>query len=221
VKSKQKFCNLKSDMLINLLRILLIVGLLLNLSGYGLAEDLQRHVYREAKTGILLPSNLGPLRYQGVVEYKDYNNPELGVSIRYAMLDKSPARADIFLYDLGLKNLGTGILKPVVGLHFDALNDDVFDMEKTGRYMSVTRTSMSSTALIIPSGKLPALTAQFRFKQPAGPDVIYEGFQLSELILTTYKDSFLKIRFSYPEEEKDKYKKVFTQFLSDLGKCLK
>jgi hypothetical protein len=56
---------------------LLILGSLVN----GVfAGNPQAIAFSEPKTGIILPGNLGPLKSLGV---KHYENPELGVCIRY------------------------------------------------------------------------------------------------------------------------------------------
>ena len=106
---------------------LLILGSLVN---GGFAGNPPAIAYREPKTGITLPGNLGPLKYLGV---KQYENPELGVCIRYA--GEGLIKADIFIYDLGKKNLGTGLQSPALTAHFDQVKGDLSSMEKMGSAM--------------------------------------------------------------------------------------
>jgi hypothetical protein len=81
---------------------LLILGSLVN----GVfAGNPQAMAYSEPNTGITLPGNLGPLKYLGV---KQYENPELGVCIRYG--GEGLIKADIFIYDLGKKIWGPALV---------------------------------------------------------------------------------------------------------------
>ena len=72
-------------------------------SGVGAASP-EAIASGEPKTGITLPGNGGPLKYQGV---KHHDNPAWGVCIRWA--GEGLIKADRFIYDLGREKLRTGL----------------------------------------------------------------------------------------------------------------
>jgi hypothetical protein len=171
--------------------------------------------YREPNTGITLPGKLGPLPYLGV---KEYEKPGLGVCIRYGEPDL--IKADIFIYDLGEKNLGSGLKSPAVTRHFDQVKGDIYAMEKMGRYKDLDQVSAQEIAIPTPRGKIPALSAIFTFSQTEGPGTAYTETRVSHLILTAYQDSFIKIRFTYPQNQKERGGSALKQFIQDLGSRL-
>jgi hypothetical protein len=201
-------------------RILLVVKaflslcLTLGLVGLALAQDPQTAPLVEPKTGIAFPQALGPLKRMGL---KHYGSPDLGVSCRYAA--RPLPIADIYLYDNGVKDLGTG-LNQMVRLHFEQVQDEIFFMEKSGYYRSVKKVSEGETGLANGARKLPALVAVFTYRQPPGKGVAYTGVRTSYVYLTTYKGQFLKIRFTYPKNQENRGHKALQQFLADLGKIL-
>ena len=113
-------------------------------------------------------------------------------------------KADIFIYDLGKKNLGTGLQSPALTRHFDQVKGDLHAMEKMGRYQSVEQVSEEEIAMQTPRGRIPALSAMFTYSQTAGPGTAFTGKRVSHLILTAYRESFLKIRFTYPQGQKER-----------------
>jgi hypothetical protein len=190
----------------------LILGSLVN----GVfAGNPQAIAFSEPKTGITLPGTLGPLKYLGV---KHYENPALGVCIRYG--GEGLIKADIFIYDLGEKDLGTGLQSPALKTHFDQVKGDIATMEKMGRYKSLDRVSEQEIAMQTPHGRIPALSAVFTYSQTEGPGTAFTGQRISHLILTAYRDSFLKIRFTYPQNQKERGALAFKQFIDDLGRHL-
>jgi hypothetical protein len=64
------------------------------------------------------------------------------------------------------------------------------------------------------------LSAVFTYSQTEGPGTAYTGMRVSHLVLTAYRDSFLKVRFTYPQNAKARGDLAFQQFLADLGRCL-
>jgi hypothetical protein len=65
------------------------------------------------------------------------------------------------------------------------------------------------------------LQARISYSQLPAPQVFYTGPQISNLYLTAYKDYFLKIRLSYPDDpRRAEHEKAQEQFLEDLGKIL-
>lgn len=169
-----------------------------------------------AQSGMALPANIGPLKLAGT---KKYDQPGLGVVYRYT--GEPTVKGDVFIYDLDLKNLGRGLKSPQVKAHFEQVKADIYNMGKKGDYLSIVKVSEGETGLTTPAGKIPVLTATFTYSQKPGPNVAYAGTRVSHLLLTAYQDSFVKIRFTYPEAQKAQGDQVWRQFLADFGKNLK
>ena len=197
--------------------LLALLGLLIvvSLAGSAFPGDPPAIAYGEPKTGITFPVNLGPFQYLGV---KQYETPELGVCIRYG--DKGLIKADIFIYDLGKKDLGRGLQSPAVTRHFHQVKGDIYTMEKMGRYQDLDQVSAQVIAIPTPRGQIPALSAIFTYGQTEGPGTASTETRVSHLILTAYQDAFLKIRFTYPQQQKAQGDSAFKKFMQDLGSRL-
>ena len=191
---------------------LLILGSLVN---GGFAGNPPAVAFSEPQTGISFPGHLGPLRYLGV---RHYENPALGICIRYG--EEGLIKADIFIYDLGKKNLGTGLQSPALATHFDQVKGDLSTLEKMGRYKSLGQVSEQKIVIQTPQGRIPALSARFTYSQTAGPGTAFTGQRVSHLVLTAYRESFLKIRFTYPQDQKERGAMAFKQFIDGLGRHL-
>jgi hypothetical protein len=114
-------------------RTLLSLLMLLSLVSSTVAGNPPATPYSDSKTGIALPAHLGPLTYLGVTHYEQ---SALGVSVRYEA--EGLIKADIFIYDLGKTNLGTGLKSPAVPSHFQQVKGDIYTAEKMGRYTSLS-----------------------------------------------------------------------------------
>ena len=139
-----------------MLRTLLSLLLVGSLASTGFPGTPPAIAYREPNTGITLPGKLGPLTYVGV---KEYEKPGLGVCIRYGETDL--IKADIFIYDLGEKNLGRGLQSPAVARHFEQVKGDIYALEKMGQYKDLEQISAQGIAIPTPGGEIPALSAIF------------------------------------------------------------
>jgi hypothetical protein len=191
---------------------LLLVG---SLAGPAFPGAPPAVAYREPNTGLTLPGKLGPLTYVGV---KEYERPGLGVCIRYGGQDQ--VKADIFIYDLGEKNLGRGLQSPAVTRQFAQAKGDISAMERLGRYKDLEQVSAQEIAIPTPRGKILALSAVFTFRLTEGPDPADREPRVSHLILTAYQDSFIKIRFTYPQNPPGREDRALGQFIEDLGRRL-
>ena len=200
-----------------MLRVFLSLWVMFTLSGSALAQEKQASPHLDPQTGISLPASLGSLKRAGV---KKYDQPELGIGYRY---EAAPLiKGDIFIYNLGLKNLGTGLNSRDVRPQFDQAKNDISALEKMGRYRGVNKVSEGEIPLGSPPLKIPTLSAVFTYSQAPEPGVVvYAGVRVSHLLLTAYKDYFIKIRFTYPEKDKSQGEKALQQFLADFGKTLK
>jgi len=198
-----------------LIKIFLALWLLSGLAIPAAAQESPGTPAIEPRTGITFPQTLGPLARMGM---KKYDLPELGVSYRYA--GKPLPIADIYIYDNGLKDLGTGLTQ-AVRTHFEEVKSEILLLGKSGNYRDVKKVSEGETYLPPGNPRLPALSATFTFSIPPGKGVAYAGVRTSHILLTAYQGQFLKIQFTYPQDQEKEGKKAWQQFLTAFGKVLK
>ena len=203
-----------------LCRFLILLLCLPILPSPGFSQGTSPATYQHSATGISFPARLGPLTYRGNVDYAKQGRADLGVAVRYGLAG-APVWADIYLYDLGRKNLGTGLDSPEVQKAFMGAVQDIFGMEKQGVYKSVQKTEEGKFALNTQSGRLNMLWAHFTYERLPGPQISSPGPLISDLYLTAYKDQFLKIRFTSPAAMQDRHQEALQKFLVDFGKVLK
>jgi hypothetical protein len=198
-----------------MLKTLLSLCLICSLISPAAAQQRTASPGADSRSVISPPAAIGSLQRTGIHKYDE---PGLGVAYRYQ--GQPQVKMDIFIYDYGLKNLGTGIKSPQIKDHFEQVKKEVFLLEKKGRYQSVVKAAEGETALAAPAGKIPALTATFTFIQ-VGKDTAYSGTRISHVLLLAYKNSFVKVRFTYPQAQKAKGDQAWKQFLADFGNHLK
>ena len=194
--------------------------LALGLAGLLLASSLgwsqEAPPFQEPKTGVAFPGSLGPLKLMGV---KRYQPAGLGLSVGY--MAPGPMKADIYLYDADLKNLGTGLGSPQVHSQFGMAKEEIFMMGQRGHYRSVQLLTEDKADLATPAVPLPMLRAVFTYSQAPQSGDGQEIPRVSYLLVTAYRDSFLKIRFTFPESQKEQGEQALKQFLAELGQNLK
>ena len=196
--------------------LLAVLALAVGAGNLHAAEDLSLP-HREPNTGIVFPKVLGSLEGGSV---STYDKPEMGVSVRYA----APGffKADVYVYNAGMKNLGTGIKAEAVRPHFTELQDVLSIMEKRGRYKDVKKLNEQETTLVAGAEKIPALMASYEYSEAADNQTgEYAGKRVSYILVTAYKDNFLKLRFTFPEKDKEKGEELLKKLQADLGGLLK
>jgi hypothetical protein len=185
----------------------------------GFSQGTAPATYQHSATGISFPARLGALTYRGNVDYAKQGRADLGVAVRYGLAG-APVWADIYVYDLGRKNLGTGLDSPDVQKAFNGAVQDIFALEKQKVYKSVQKTEEGKFALTTQSGRLNMLWAHFTYERLPGPQISHPGPLISELYLTAYRNQFLKIRFTSPAEMQERHQEALQKFLGDFGKIL-
>ena len=125
-----------------MLKSFLSLILLFGLFTPSWAQERQATALVNHQTNISLPESLGPLKRVGSQKYDQH---QLGIVYRY--MTEPLIRGDIFIYDLGKKNLGTGINSPEMRPHFEQVKNDIYLLEKRGYYRSVKKVSEGKTAL--------------------------------------------------------------------------
>jgi hypothetical protein len=185
-------------------------------AGPAVGQQKESGPYVEPQTGVAFPDALGPLKRE---QAHKYDRPELGVSIRYT--GAGPIKADVYVYDLGRTGLGRGTRSPAVKDAFQQAQGALFLMEKRRYYQDVKKLSEDKTALDTPSGKLAMLRAAFQYRQARRAGVDDQRLRTSYLLLTAYKDKYLKVRFTYVDQKDTKGEEALNAFLTALGKALR
>jgi hypothetical protein len=202
-------------------RALMVLGLAIAVSaclGAESAPPEEMKPYVEPKTGVTFPLKVGPLELKKTVTF---DKPGLGVAIRYGQTEPVFVKADIYIYDLGRANLGTGIGNKAVQAAFEGARADIQTMVDRGQYAALKPLPARPVSLKVGGKPLPMLTASYEFAVNPPPGSAADAeVQVSHLLVTAFKDQFLKIRFSYPKEGKAEGDKAFKQFLDALGPVL-
>ena len=192
----------------NVVWIILLTGLLIPVRAGGSG--------REGPPPLAFPPSLGTLTY---VDRKTYEQPELGYSVRYA--GRKGFKADIYVYDLGMKDLGTGEAGAVVLEHQEMVIHNVFTMQKNGVYRGVQVVEQEELSWATARGVMPLQHALIEYSQ-----VRTENSQetetpvVSHVLLTTFQGHFLKIRFTYSKSERIQGAAALRLFLQDFGELL-
>lgn len=141
-----------------------------------------------------VPKKVGTLHYQ---EATIFDDPRMGAQLRYGSRDGT--KADIYLYDLGLKDIPNNITSPRVTEFFQGSCGDVMAMAERGILLDLE--VKASQYLHIPdNAPIPMyLWAAFYYRQAPGPRTDYEGMRYSHLALRTDKGYINKVRYTYPD----------------------
>lgn len=160
---------------------------------------------KEPATGIVFPSELGVWIRTGHKEYGD----GFGVSFGYKF---EGAAATIYVYNLTLKNIPTGIGSAVVKEHFEQARTGIADYYKES---GSAKLELSNEVRVGTSAESPkALRAVFTIE--------HKGSELaSHLYLTGYKNQFFKVRLSCPKRDEKALQPAIEKLLNEIGKLLK
>jgi len=151
-----------------------------------------------------------------------YDQPGLGVSVRYEAREPVYVRADVYIFDLGRNDIGHGAKSEAVKAAFDGARADIVNMEKAGHYRDVKPQQQKPVSLTVGGKPLPMLAATYEFVILPGPGASGgEIGAVSHLLVTGYMGKFLKVRFTYPKTAKDKCAEMLKGFLAALGGVLK
>ena len=184
------------------LRTSTVLLIALAMSGSALGQEQAAPPYREPVTGIAFPAKLAAFRKSGIREYED---PMMRVRARYR--GPGMAQADVYIYTLGLKGIGTGIRSPKVKAHFEAVKGAI---AKCTAYKAVVQKSEQERVIKTPKREVPALCACFEYTECSMPRV-------SHVLVTAYKDNFLKVVYVFPKQKQKGAEEALEGFLSALG----
>ncbi len=195
-----------------------VVGVLLATSGCTGPATQPAKPFVEPQTGITFPAALGPLALKNT---GTFDKPELGVEIMYQAAGDAPqARAHIFVYDLGKKNLAAGIGSDDAKAAFEQAKGDIAAMEKSGRYKDLKTVSEKPYTLKAGDKTVPMLSATYQYTFVPDPTRGGEPRAVtSHLFLTVYKGQFLKVRLIAFDAAKDEA--LVKGVMTALGEAIK
>ncbi len=162
---------------------------------------------------IQFPEKLGPLEFIG---RQIYNSKTLGVSFRYQkrFSDSSILKADIYIYDLGLTSVPHGIKSKAIKDNFKWSADGIRYAAKNGSYTNLKEISRKVYNVKLDDKKtLPFIIGNYNYIERGIP-------KASCLLVTGFRDNFLKIRFTFPKKYIKQGASDLKKFLNDLGKVL-
>ena len=140
------------------------------------------------------------------------DHPGLGVGILYRSSDPA-IYADFYIYNLGIKSIPDGSNTKEIHDQWKQAEDDIYTLEKQGKYLSVKKLYEASALLGMDRNAPTALRADFSYTSNGTK-------KLSYLYLLGYKKNFIKIRFTFPETLKKEGEKVMWDFTTAFGKMI-
>lgn len=159
-----------------------------------------------------LPTRLAGLDFEGVHYYPQ---PGMGVSVRYG--GPGVAKADAYLYDLGLTDVPTDLKSERVVEWFREACGGVFEAARRGVYSDLEVRASQFLHLPADAPEPFALWASFVYAQAPAPGVGYTGKRVSNLALRTDHGQINKVRYTYPDpgagEAADAALAAFLRFL--------
>jgi hypothetical protein len=174
--------------------------------------------YREAQSEIVFPVSMAGLKRNQVEKFKE---AAWGVAIRYH--GEPHIKVDVIIYDGGTQEIGSGTKSETVQTHFKGLAANLHEMERRGIYKGVKEISSGEEQFATPHGDISFLHDCHTFSQLqfGRPDDAYEGLRRSHTYLAGYKDKFVKVRYTYPDEERKTCDKTLEKFMSELAGLMK
>lgn len=167
----------------------------------------------ELQTGIPFPDRLASMTREA--ELTKYSTRAMGYGVRYNGPDRM--KADVYVYDGGFKSLGTGQIGEAVRAHWEECKDAIFTFEKRGRYRAVKHLGDEQITLEAGSHRLPMLHSKFQYSEVRTNEDLHRR---SHILLTTYKDTYLKIRLTYFVGNAAEGERIRQALLDDLGRVL-
>jgi hypothetical protein len=168
---------------------------------------------KDQNLNIEFPDKIGSLKFQSKHQYDE---PGLGYSLRYQ--DDQLFKVDIYIYDKGRSDIGTGINTTPVKKEFEAVLQVFPLMEERGQYSDVTKIKKGITST---KNGAQFRWARFKYKQTAAKNVSYTGWRISDTYLVAKSGQLVKVRLTLKEDDFTKRKAEITKFIDHLARILK
>ena len=147
-----------------------------------------------------------------------YDKSELGFSARYK-LKKDEEKFDIYLYDLGNNDLGTGLGEKVKN-EYDNVFIQIQKMVNLGYYSDMIEPEGGTGTIELDENTVDFLWGWTKYKQTEKRSDISKVTSLetrsSFVFLTAYEGRFLKIRYTTVDSRKRDSLKTFMDILNDF-----
>lgn len=152
------------------------------------------------------PKEIAGLTLEKVTDFEK-SDPGGGTGWSY----RSPsAKADIYLYTLGIPSVPSDLDAPLLSEHMLSLIESLYIVEQRGYYSQVQTVLKGEKTAI---GQIPVWHAELTYTEEGIPRV-------SHIYLGAIKGEFFKIRYTYLASGKENEEKRLNEFLQGLGKVL-
>jgi hypothetical protein len=181
-----------------------------------LAQD--NDVYAEKATGLQFAKEIGGLTRGNVTDYAEKKRPDLGVGINYQLVSegKQLMSIDIYIYDLGQKEIPEGVDGDLLKKMFEQSKQDIIGKQGPGGYFAVKHIADGRAGLGAAKGAPPALKSEFELTLKEGSPL-----RSSFVYLLGHKKNFIKIRVSYLAESKKACEPELQKALAEIGRQIK
>ena len=167
--------------------------------------------YTHADSQLVLPDILGGMPRVSAYNY-EARRPGLGVSIKYAV--QAPVIfADIYVFNGGRPLIPEGTSDPLVEQMFTSAIGEIRGMGELGRYGNVSLIDADSITLGDKPGARRVLRARFSYTLNGG-DVYSHVYALA------VHNHFVKLRFTYRQDQATEAVPVLAGVLRDLGRVV-
>jgi hypothetical protein len=167
--------------------------------------------YTDPASRLVLPETLGGLPRVSAYDYES-RRAGLGVSFKYQM--KSPTIfADVYVFNGGRALIPEGIDDPAVTGMIDSAIGEIRAMGEMGRYEGVEMIGSDSIPLGDAPGARRALRARFAY-------TLAEGKVYSHVYGLAVHNHFVKLRFTYRQDQSAEALPVLGAVLQDLGRIV-
>jgi hypothetical protein len=182
----------------SMLRVMLLVVAMLGLAGGAIAQGQPQPAPpqrvpapdRHAGTGLSFPPQIAGATKYGSTDYgKTAGKPELGYGWNYRIGDQ--LIATVYVYDLSIRSIPDGPASPVVQQQFQTSLQEIYQLAKYNRYEDI-KTAKGPTDCTFGSIVFRCITLSALRSADRKP--IY-----SALMLTGYRNNFLKLRLDWLE----------------------
>jgi hypothetical protein len=157
---------------------------------FALADANDAGPFVDKATGLVFPPELGAYKRGPITSYPD---PKLGVKVEYI----GPGKADVFVYDMGLQEIPTGVDSQAV--------EEAFQQSLRGMTRLVSSPPASDGKKIIestPEVKTDGKVAKLRLAVFTWQLATRDGPRLmsTHVIVTGFKNHFVKLLYTHPGE---------------------
>ncbi|HEY4371062.1 MAG TPA: hypothetical protein VGN52_03915 [Burkholderiales bacterium] len=167
--------------------------------------------YTDPASGLVLPESLGSLPRVQAYDYES-RHPGLGISCKYEVREPL-VFADIYVFNGRLGVIPSGIEDPAVVRMFNSAVGEIQAMGELGRYQDVKLIGADSIPLGEGANAPQALRARFSFTLAAGP--VY-----SHVYGLAVRNHFVKLRFTYRQDQAEQAVPVLGAALKDLARMV-